>query len=182
MQKDSALEIMKEHLKKDYMVKHSLAVAAIMKSTAGYLGEDAALFETIGLLHDIDFEKISKPEEHTLITETLLKGVASDEMIRSIKTHNFEHTKINPERAVEYALIAADAVSGLVVAAALVMPSKRLSDVRADTLKEKFKAKDFARNCNREKILYCEKINIPLEKFLEISLSSLKDIAGELGL
>ncbi|MBI5061666.1 MAG: HDIG domain-containing protein [Candidatus Aenigmarchaeota archaeon] len=182
MQKDEALEIMKQHLKKDFMVKHSLAVAAIMKKIAGELGEDCGVFETLGLLHDIDFEKISSPAEHTLVTEALLKGKIADEMIRSIKSHNFEHTNVKPEKNIEHALIAADAVSGLVVAAALVMPSKKLADVRLDTLKAKFKSKEFARKCDRSKILYCEKFGLPLEKFLELSLAALQEISGELGL
>ncbi len=182
MQRDEALEIMKEHLKKDYMIKHSLAVAAIMKRTAEELGEDPVVFETIGLLHDIDFEKISSPEEHTLMTEALLKGRVADEMIRTIKSHNFEHTNVNPEKSIEHALIAADAVSGLAVAAALVMPSKSLADVRLETLKEKFKSKEFAKRCEREKILYCEKISISRDKFLGIALDAMKEIAGELGL
>jgi len=182
MRRDESLQIMKEHLKKDYMVKHSLAVAAIMKKTAEEIGDDANMFETIGLLHDIDFEKISSAEEHTLITETLLKGIIADEMIHSIKTHNFEHTKLEPKQPIEHALIAADAVSGLVVACALVMPSKKLSDVKVDTVKSKFKSKEFARNCDRGKIQYCEKVGIALDKFLEIALGALQGIAGELGL
>ncbi|MFH0832375.1 MAG: HDIG domain-containing metalloprotein [Candidatus Aenigmatarchaeota archaeon] len=182
MIKDEALQIMKEHLKKDYMIKHSLAVAAIMKGVADCIKDDVELYETIGILHDIDFEKISKPEEHTIITEMLLKEKASDELIRNIKSHNFEHTKINPEKNVEHALIAADAISGLIVACALVMPSKKLSDVKLESLKEKFRSKEFARNCSREKILYCEKISIDRDKFFEISLNAMKGIADELGL
>ena len=182
MQRDEALEMMRTHLKKDCMVKHSLAVAGIMKRIAEHLGEDSSMFESIGLLHDIDFEKISKPEEHTLITETLLKGIVADEMLRSIKSHNFEHTKVQPISNMEHALIAADAVSGLIVAAALVMPSKKLDEVKLASLKEKFRSKEFARNCDRSKILYCEKFGISLESFLELSLDAMKNISGELGL
>jgi predicted hydrolase (HD superfamily) len=74
------------------------------------------------------------------------------------------------------------AISGLIIAAALIMPSKKLADVRVESISNKFKQKDFARNCNREHILYCEKIDIPKEKFFEISLTALQKISNELGL
>ncbi|MFH0949384.1 MAG: HD domain-containing protein [Candidatus Aenigmatarchaeota archaeon] len=182
MDKKEALQIMKDNLKKDYMVKHSLAVAAIMKKTAEYLNDDQELFETIGILHDIDFEQISCPEEHTLISEELLKGKIADDMIRSIKSHNFERTEVEPQSNIDYALIATDAISGLIVACALVMPSKKLADVKLSTVIEKFKSKEFARNCDRERILYCEKMDIERDKFMELALDALKSISDELGL
>jgi len=87
-----------------------------------------------------------------------------------------------PETKMEFCLIAADAISGLIIACALVMPSKKLNDVKSGTVKNKFKSKDFAKNCSREKILYCEKIGIEREEFFEISLDALKNISGDLGL
>ena len=79
-------------------------------------------------------------------------------------------------------MIAADAVSGLVIASALVMPNKKLKEVKVETLEKKFKQKDFARNVSRDRIMFCEQIGIPLRKFFEISLNALKEISGELGL
>lgn len=79
-------------------------------------------------------------------------------------------------------MIAADAVSGLIIACALVIPSKKLADVKAESVAKKFKQKDFARNCGRERILFCEQIGIPREKFFEISLKALKGISKDLGL
>ncbi len=82
----------------------------------------------------------------------------------------------------EKALIAADAISGLIVAAALIVPSKKLKDVKVKSIKKKFKQKDFARNCKRQNILLCEDIEIPREKFFEIALNALQKIADQLGL
>lgn len=187
MNREEALTLVKENLKKDYMIKHTLAVEAIMRATAKHIGEDEEKWGLVGLLHDIDFEKINfeNPEgakQHSLITEEILKGKVSDEIIRAIKSHNFENTGVNPETKMEFALIASDSISGLIIACALVVPSKKLSDVKPSSIVRRYKEKDFARNCRRELIFYCEKIGIDREKFGEIALNALQSIAGELGL
>jgi predicted hydrolase (HD superfamily) len=82
----------------------------------------------------------------------------------------------------EKALIASDAISGLLVACALVMPSKKLADVKVETIAKKFKDKDFARGAERDRILLCEEIGIPREKFFEMALNGLKDVSVEIGL
>jgi putative nucleotidyltransferase with HDIG domain len=183
MDREEALNLVKENVTKINLLKHMFAVEAIMKETAKYLGENEEKWDFIGLIHDVDFEKTeNNPEKHTLIAEDILKGKVDDEIIKSIKTHNFENTKILPDNKIEKALIAADAVSGLIIACALVMPSKKLSDVKVEGISKKFKQKDFARNCNRERILFCEQIGIPKEKFFEISLKALQNISNELDL
>lgn len=182
MNRDMALTLLKENLKKEHMLKHCLAVEAIMRGLAASLRKDQEEWGLVGLVHDIDFERIRDTKEHGIIAEEILKGEVGEDVIRAVKSHNFENTGIQPQTRMENALIAADAISGLVVACALVMPSKKLSEVSLDTLKEKFKAKDFARNCSREKILYCQKIDLEKEKFFEIALKALKGISDELGL
>ncbi len=183
MNREEALKLVKENVSKGNLVKHMLAVEAIMKGVAEYLEEDKEKWDLVGLLHDIDFGKTENdPEKHALLAEDILKDKVDEEIIRAIKSHNFEHTKVNPENKMEYTLIAADAISGLIIAAALIIPTKKLADVKVKSIKKKFKQKDFARNCNRENILYCEKIDIPREKFFEISLKALQDISDELGL
>jgi len=181
MNREEALNLLKENIRQENLIKHCLAVEAIMKGIAEYLQEDAEKWGLIGLLHDIDFEEMKNPKEHGLIAEDILKDKVDDEIIRAIKSHNSENTGIMPETKMELCLIASDAISGLLIACALVMPSKELSDVKLDTVKDKFKSKDFARNCNREHILYCEKF-MEREKFFEIALTALKNISNELGL
>ena len=182
MNREETLNLVKENVTKDTLIKHMLAVEAIMKGAAEYLGEDKERWDILGLLHDIDFEKAPEMDRHCTLSAEILQGKVDDEMIRAIKSHNFENTKINPETKMEYCLIAADAISGLVIATALVNPSKKLADVKVKSIKKKFKQKDFARNCSRELILFCEKAGIPKEKFFEISLTSLQSISDELGL
>jgi len=183
MKREEALKLVKENIHKENLFKHMLAVEAIMKESAEYLGEDKEKWCLTGLLHDIDFGRTENdPEHHALIAEDILKGKVDGEIIRAVKSHNFEHTNVNPETNMENILIAADAISGLIIAAALIIPSKKLADVKVKSIKKKFKQKDFARNCNREKILYCEKTGIDKEKFFEISLKALQNISDELGL
>lgn len=182
MNRENALTLLKENLKRDYMLKHCLAVEAIMKNVAASLDEDMDKWSLIGLLHDIDFDRINDTSEHGLIAEKILKKKVDEDVIKAIKAHNPEATGVMPETKADNALVSADAVSGLVIACALVMPTKKLDDVRLDTLKEKFKSKEFARTCSREKIMYCEKIGLEKDNFLEIALNSLKNISNDLGL
>jgi putative nucleotidyltransferase with HDIG domain len=160
-----------------------LAVEAIMRSTAEHFGEDENQWGLIGLLHDIDYEKTeTTPEKHGIVAEEILKGQVPEELIRAIQTHNFKYTGVKPEKRMEKALAACDAISGLLTACALVMPSKNLADVKVESVAKKFRDKDFARGADRERILICEEIGIPKEKFFEIALEALKSVATEIGL
>ncbi len=183
LSRDEALNLVKKHVSKKNVVYHMLAVEAIMRNTAKHFGENEDQWGLIGLLHDVDYEKTeATPEKHSLLAEEILKGLIPDELIKAIKSHNFLHTGVKPETKMEKALIASDAISGLLVTCALVMPSKKLADVKVETVAKKFKDKDFARGAERERILICEEIGIPREKFFEIALSGLKGVAAEIGL
>lgn len=181
--REEAIKLIKANLSRKNMVYHTLAVEAIMRSLARSLGEDAELWGLTGILHDIDFEKTeATPEKHGLVAETILRGICPEEVVRAIKAHNADHTKVTPKTKMEKALIASDAVSGLLVACALVMPTKKLKDVKFETAIKKFKDKDFARGANRERIILCEEIGVPKEKFLEIALNGLKEISSQIEL
>jgi putative nucleotidyltransferase with HDIG domain len=182
--REEALNLVKKNVTKRNFVYHMLAVEAIMKSVAKHFGEDEYLWGLTGLLHDIDYGKTEgTPEKHALLAEEILKEyVLPDELVRAIKAHNYQYTHIKPETRMEKALIASDAISGLLVACALVMPSKKLEDVNVETVIKKFKAKDFARGVDRERILVCEQIGISREKFFEIALNGLKEVSSEIGL
>ncbi|MDH5437930.1 MAG: HDIG domain-containing protein [Candidatus Bathyarchaeota archaeon] len=181
--REEALNLIKKNVMKRNIVYHMLAVEAIMRSLAKHSGEDEQLWGLTGLLHDIDYGKTEgKPEKHSILAEEILKELVPAELIKAIKAHNFQHTHIKPETRMEKALIACDAISGLLVACALVMPSKKLADVKVKTVMKKFKDKDFARGANRERMLFFEEIGIPREKFFEIALNGLRNISSEIGL
>ncbi len=185
--RENALGIVKEHVKRKNLFKHILAVEAIMRELAKELDEDVELWSRVGLLHDVDFdETYDDPERHGLRSVEILRDELgndiSEEILHAIKSHNPEHTGVEPGNKMEYALIASDAISGLIVAATLVLPSKKLNDLEVENIKNRFKEKDFARNCNRDNMTYCEKIGLDKDEFFEISLNALRNISDELGL
>jgi len=183
LKREEALELVKKNVTKKTILYHMLAVEAIMRNVASHLEEDEDLWGLTGLVHDIDYEKTeATPERHATLAEQILKNTVPEEVQRAIKAHNFQHTNVVPKTSMEKALIASDAISGLLVACALVMPSKKLSDVKVETVTKKFKDKDFARGADRKRVLLCEDIGVPKEKFFEIALNGLKNVATELGL
>ncbi len=183
MTRDRAFDLVKKNVSRKNAVYHMLAVEAIMRGVARHFDENEEEWGLTGLLHDIDYEKTeADPEKHGLLAEETLKGLVPDALIRAIKTHNSKYTGIMPEHRMEKALIASDAMSGLLVACALVMPSKKLADVRVESVAKKFNDKDFARGAERERIVVCEEIGIPRDKFFEIAMNGLKEYASQIGL
>jgi len=185
--REEALLLAKENLKKEYMMKHVLAVEAIMRTIAEHLNEDKEKWGLVGILHDVDYERLdfSKPDgakQHGIMSAEMLEGKVDDEVLQSIKSHNFENTGVEPKTKMDYGLIAADAISGLIVSCALVMPSKKLAEVKPESVVRRYKEKDFARNCSRERIYFCEKLGIDRVKFAEIALKALQNISDSLGL
>jgi len=181
--RNEAMALLKKNLRTKNLIKHSFAVEAILTETAKKLGEDSQLWGLTGLLHDMDYDFTkNEPEKHSQITVKVLYDMMPIEAINAIKAHNYEYTAQIPQTYLDKSLIAADAVSGLIIAAALVMPSKKLTDVTPKTVLEKFKDKSFAAGCNRKRIELCEDMELELQVFLELSLNALKNIADSLGL
>ena len=172
----SAEKLLEEKIKDERYLKHSKLVAQIMECLAGYFGEDKEKWYVTGLLHDLDYEETkTSPEKHGILAAEWLKGKLDEDILYAIRAHNFERTGIEPKTKLDYALIAADALSGLIAATVLVMPNKTIDEVKVKTLKKKFKQKDFARKVSRERILFCEKLGLEKEKFFEIVLECLKN-------
>jgi putative nucleotidyltransferase with HDIG domain len=183
LNRKEAYELLRKNLRSENLVKHSLAVEAILQATARKLGEDEELWGLTGLLHDLDYDYTkSDPTRHAQITVKVLDGLIPMEGLNAIKAHNYQHTAQVPQTYLDKSLIAADAVSGLIIAAALVMPSKKLADVTTKTVLDKFKDKSFAAGCNRKRIELCTDMELELQVFLELSLDALKNIADTLGL
>lgn len=180
--RNEALSMVKARLKNDKLVKHSLAVEAIMCRLARRLGEDENLWGLVGLLHDLDYEETSNVFHlHGLKTVEMLKGLLPEEALEAIKGHN-ELTGAPCHSKLCQALRASDQASGLIIATALVMPSKKVSEVKVSSLKKKLKQKDFARGVSRESLALHEKLGLSLEEFLGLSLEALQQIDSQLGL
>ncbi len=181
--REQASELIKKNVSKNNVIYHMIAVEAIMRRLALYFAENEDEWGLVGLLHDVDYEKTeTTPEKHGEIAALILKDTVPESIIKAIKAHNSQHLNVTPETRMEKALIACDAVSGLLIACALVMPTKKLEDVKAETVLKKFRDKDFARGASRDRILICEQIGIPKEKFLEIALEGLKKQASKIEL
>ena len=183
MDRKDALTLVKDHVHRTNLLKHILAVEAIMRESAKYLNEDVERWGILGLLHDLDFdETYDTPKLHGTRSVELLTGKIDEELLRAIKAHGYIYTGVKPESKMEKALIAADAVSGLIIACALVMPRKKISEVKPENVGKRLKEKDFARNCNREHMLFCEQIGLSWPKFAELALRALQGINRELDL
>jgi putative nucleotidyltransferase with HDIG domain len=180
--REEALALIRLHVAKENNVKHMIAVGAVMRRLAVRLGEDQDQWELVGLLHDIDFEECHGAEDHTLVAAQILAGKVDDEMIEAIKAHNSEHTHVAVDTKLKQGLVAADAVSGLVIASALVMPTKKLADVKPESLVKKFGAKDFAKGASRPRMSMCESLGLQLNEFLALALEGMRSVAPELGL
>ncbi|MBS3751279.1 MAG: HDIG domain-containing protein [Anaerolineales bacterium] len=179
-----ALEILKENITNKNLRKHHYGVAAAMAGLAEYLQGDPKKWEIVGLLHDADYEETKEdPERHTMvIAEQLEEEGVSGEIIRAIKSHNYEYTGVKPESTMEWALVSCDDLVGLIVAVALVHPTK-LAGVSVESVIKKFDSNSFASGANREKIRMCEEqLDIPLEEFVKVVLESMKGRSELLGL
>ncbi len=184
MNRINAEKIVKQHVKGDFLFNHMLATEAIMRASAKELGEDEELWGLCGLLHDIDYEKTKdNPVEHGVVAQEILKDSdVPEEVMRAIISHNYMNPDA-PERAskMDHMLVAADAMTGLIIACAMVK-EKKLSNVRDETVKKAFKKKGFAAGSKRDMIMECETAELTYDKFVEISVQAMNGISDELGL
>lgn len=152
--REQALALLKRYNQEPFHIQHALTVEGVMRWYANELGygADADYWAAVGLLHDIDFERW--PEEHCRKAPELLResGVGED-MIHSICSHGYGLCcDIEPEHEMEKVLFAADELTGLIGAAALMRPSRSVADMEPSSVKKKFKDKKFAAGCSREVI------------------------------
>ena len=179
--RDEALELVRGRIANPNLVKHMLAAEAVMDALAGRLGEDRDLWSRTGLLHDLDLDVTEgDAERHGRVAYEVLGAADVPEELRQAVLAHVGHV---PARTrLEQAIVAADPVTGLITAAALVAPSRKLADVRVDSLRKRMKEKRFAANVNREQIGRCADLGLTVEEFLALSLEAMQRVAPELGL
>ena len=184
MQREEALKLLKDNIQNQNLIKHCLAVESAMRKLAKHFEEDTEKWGICGLLHDIDYEKTKdNPKTHSKIGSEMLRKLGLDEEIcESVLTHNEAHG-ITPDTLMAKALYCIDPLTGLIIAAVLVLPSKKLADLEVENVLKRFKEKAFARGANREIITQCQEyLDLSLEKFTELVLSSMQKISPQLGL
>ncbi|HHW22124.1 MAG TPA: hydrolase [Clostridiaceae bacterium] len=180
--REEALILLKQYNKDPFHIRHALTVEAIMKWFANELGygDEADYWGIVGLLHDIDFEQY--PEEHCIkAPELLRKAGVSEDIIHSVVSHGYGITvgcgatiDVAPEHEMEKVLFAADELTGLIWAAALMRPSKSSKDMDLKSLKKKYKSKGFAAGCSREIIERgANMLGWELDKLLEMTLQAM---------
>lgn len=187
--RNDAFALLKKYNKDPFHIQHALTVEAVLKWYANELGygEDAEYWGIVGLLHDIDFELY--PAEHCLKAPELLKedGV-SDDIIHAVCSHGYGITvecgttiDVEPVHEMEKVLFAADELTGLIWAAALMRPSKSMKDMELKSLKKKYKSKGFAAGCSREVIERgAAQLGWDLEKLLTMTLQAMAATEDEI--
>jgi len=184
MTRDEGLKLVQEKIQNQNLVKHCLATEACMHDLAKHFQEDEEKWGLTGLLHDIDYEETKNDsDKHSILGAEMLEKLGLDkEICEAVKTHNERHG-IAPETRMAKAIFCIDPLTGLIVAATLVMPSKKIADLTTENVLNRFGEKSFARGANREIISKCQGLlGLGLEEFVEIGLEAMKKISNELGL
>lgn len=175
--RNEAVELLKKYNNDAFHLHHAYTVEAVMRYFAEKLGygEDADFWATVGLLHDIDFEKY--PEEHCKKAPELLReGGANEELIHAVCSHGYGIcVDVEPVHEMEKVLFACDELTGLIGACALMRPSKSCKDMELKSLKKKYKDKKFAAGCSRDIIAKgAELLGWTLDGLLESTLEAMK--------
>jgi uncharacterized protein len=179
-----AESLLKQYITDEKMLYHCYASGAVMRALAKRLGRDEEKWAVTGLLHDIDAEMTDKdPKRHALEAIPILREQGFEEdALDAIKMHNEEAAGEDRTTEFQHALAAGETITGLIYATTLVYPDKKIKSVKPKSIKKRMKEKAFAASVNRDTIRECEKIGIPLDEFIELSLNAMKEIDYKIGL
>lgn len=180
MTRPEAFDLVTSMVSNKNLIKHMLACEACMRRLAKHFGENEEEWGLVGLLHDLDYDKTcNSPEKHTLIAEDILreKGIG-EEYIKAIKGHCDQAER---DTKMAKALYAVDPITGLIVAATLMHPEKKLAKIDKEFILRRYKEKGFAKGANREQIAKCADIGLSLEEFTQLCLEAMSGIAADLG-
>ena len=177
MTKDEAWSLLTEFNKDEFHLEHAKTVGSAMRYFANELGyaDEADFWETVGILHDLDFEQF--PEQHCIKSQEIMRERGIDErIIHATASHGYAITvDIKPEHEMEKVLYAVDELTGLIGAVVLMRPSKSVQDLEVKSVKKKFKAKNFAAGCSREVIERgAEMLGWSLEELIERTIAALR--------
>jgi len=181
MEREEALKLVQEYLKNKNLFKHSLAVEVCMRRLASRLDQDVEKWGLAGILHDLDYEITEKsPELHTTETVKILKELDIDAgVIQAIQAHA---AQVPCTSEMDWAIFSIDPLTGLIIAATLMHPSKKLQEVDAGFVRRRYKEKSFAKGAKREDIEQCRNIGLELDEFISICLEAMQSIDKDLGL
>ena len=180
--REQAWELLTQYNKEPFHLRHAITVEHVMGWYAHALGyaDQADFWSLVGLLHDLDFEMW--PEEHCIKSQELMRQAGLDEsLIHATASHGWGHrVDVKPEHEMEKVLYACDELTGLIGAAALMRPSKSVSDMELKSLKKKFKDKKFAAGCSRDVIAQgAQLLGWELDELLEKTLKAMQDVEAQ---
>jgi putative nucleotidyltransferase with HDIG domain len=181
--REEALALLRQYNKNESLIKHAMAVEGVMRYIARKRGEDEEKWGVIGLIHDLDYEQF--PDQHCKKTEEILKeNDWPAEYIRAVVSHGWGIcSDVKPELDMEKVLYAIDELTGLVVTSALVRPSKSVMDMKAKSVKKKWKQKQFAAGVDRSIIEKgAEMLGVELSELITDTIMGMRDVAEEIGL
>ena len=180
MDRKTAFEELSVRVDNRTLIKHSLAVEAIMRKLAVYMQEDVELWGITGLLHDIDWDKVGgDSKKHGLVGAEILEGLnVNPTIIYAVKSHNPE-LGVHRRRRIEKALYCADPLAALLTACAKSLPEQKLKLLDTQYIAEKFDDENFGNEIDREKISACDEIGLSLEAFFNIGLKAMQEISEE---
>ena len=193
MNRDQAYEILTTLVKNENLIKHHLACEASMMGIYSWIQKSKDLpidkkeqekWGIVGLLHDADYELTKgHPEKHTLVLKEKVGNRMPDDIMYAIASHNSKYSKLLPTSFMDWAIVCCDELTGLIIAAALILPDKKLASLDKNFILKRFNEKSFAKGADRKTIEQCEKhLDIPLNDFIRIVLLAMQNIAPSLGL
>lgn len=191
MNRTEAYTLLTKYLKNKNLIKHCLSCEVAMKGLYEHLHPDGvdekkSLWGITGLLHDIDYEVAQETDQLHLHGSLIFEkepGVIPEKIEHAIRAHNYEATGTTPENDLDWSITIVDGLTGFIVACALIHPDKKLAPITVEFVQKRFAQPSFAKNVRREVILLCdEKLGIPFDTFIEITLTSMQSISEELGL
>lgn len=192
MTREEAEVILHKYLKNQNLIKHCLATEAVMKAlyrkfygnSPEYTYPAEVGWGIAGLLHDADYEMCKgRPEIHGILLIDKEGDKIPSDIAYAIKAHNYERTLVLPKSLLDWSIACCDQLTGLIVAAALVHPDKKLSSLTPEFILKRFNERSFARGADRKSIEKCdEKLGIPLADFIKINLNAMQGISDQLGL
>jgi putative nucleotidyltransferase with HDIG domain len=183
MNRQEALAVLDEYVQNENLKRHMYAVEAAMEDYSIRLEEDVDLWKLAGLLHDFDWEIHPSLEEHPQAGAPILRQHGVPEVVIECILSHADHTGVERTTLMQKALYACDEVTGLIIAVALVRPSRSLQDLKVKSVKKKWKDHRFAANVDREAIEHaCEAFGVDLWEHVENVISSMRRIEAALGL
>ncbi len=181
--RQTAWTLLTQYTLSESLLKHALAVEAAMRAYARRFGEDPEKWGIVGLIHDFDYERYPDPADHPRVGATILSQAGyPEDIVHAVLAHG-EHTGVPRISRMDKTLFAVDELCGFIMAATLVRPGKKVSELPVGSVKKRLKDKAFARSVNRDEIYRgAADLGVDLDEHIQFVIAAMAEVAGPLGL